>query len=114
MSNETLARMTREYRDHYIRVRVTSEEWATETDEVTATVRVFDGHPGGQLFGNAFAGDVVESFEAPVPRFHAEDAIEDLLVKAKEFIDTEKVNQHSAQESIQIAMERQLEGDDDA
>jgi len=100
-----------EYRDHYVTVHVEAEEWGPDVEEATLRVEIYDGIPPGTgllSFGedSPLTGDLVHAFEETVPRLDYEDEATDALERAKEKIDSQKVNQYAAWESVQIAAER--------
>jgi len=120
---ETIVDAKEQYRDHYIRIRVTATPPLPHDDDedgtIAARIKVYDGPPGdmGMLnLGGKFAGGVVDSWREEVPLFDSEDAIGDLLEKAKDRVDTRVGQQYGVRESAAIAIERELknntEGDD--
>jgi hypothetical protein len=107
-----------QYRDHYIRIRVTATPPLPHDDDedgtITARVKVYDGSPGdmGMLnLGGKFAGDVVDSWREEIPLFDSEDAVGDLLEKAKDRVDTRVGQRFGMRESAAIAIERELKND---
>jgi hypothetical protein len=115
---ETIVDTKEQYRDHYIRIRATATPPLPHDDDedgtIAAHVKVYDGQPGdmGMLNpGGKLAGDVVDSWSEEVPLFDSEDAIGDLLKKAKDRVDTRVGQRYGVRESVVTAIERELKND---
>lgn len=104
----TLAKHTEKYKGHYIVIKIKNDGFADDSDQVQAAVAVWDGAPPSQVIFESLVGDRVKSFNKKVPRYNSEDDIEELIEEAKGYIDTQKTNEFAANESMQIAVERQF------